>query len=112
MLFGKADTARADYTVTVNPAQSWGVWQGWGCSLSWWATVFGDRDDVADLLFTRKSILLVDSVGSQTLPGLGLNVIRYNVGGTGEAAAIVDGTLRPRIIPRSSKSIRGSIPFG
>ena len=68
---------RADYTTIVNPGTTWGTWQGWGCSLAWWANAFGTRDDLADLLFTTKSTAL----NGQTLPGLGMTVARYNVGG-------------------------------
>ena len=76
-LFATASAARADYTTTVNPSVTWGTWQGWGCSLSWWANVFGTRDDIADVLFTTKSTV----VNKQALPGLGLTIARYNAGG-------------------------------
>ncbi|MGH7978609.1 MAG: glycoside hydrolase [Limisphaerales bacterium] len=42
--------------------------QGWGVSLCWWANVAGgytNRDEYADLIFKR----------------LGLNIVRYNIGG-------------------------------
>ena len=39
-------TARAA-TVAIDPAASWGTWDGWGTSLAWWANVFGARDDLA-----------------------------------------------------------------
>ena len=70
-------SVRADYTTIVHPGTTWGTWQGWGCSLAWWANAFGTRDDLADLLFTTKSTAL----SGQTLPGLGMTVARYNVGG-------------------------------
>jgi hypothetical protein len=63
--------------VTPDPAASRGIWEGWGTSLAWWAAVFGNRDDVADLLFTAKTVTLE----GQTLPGLDLNIVRYNAGG-------------------------------
>jgi galactan endo-1,6-beta-galactosidase len=69
-------TAHADATVAVNPGTSYGTWEGWGTSLAWWANVFGARDDFADLFFTTKSV----SYGGTTLPGLGLNIARYNLG--------------------------------
>jgi galactan endo-1,6-beta-galactosidase len=28
------------------------IWEGWGCSLCWWAKVYGDRKEIADLFFT------------------------------------------------------------
>ncbi|MEV5339126.1 glycoside hydrolase [Streptomyces sp. NPDC052676] len=69
-------TARADATITVNPSATYGTWEGWGTSLAWWANVFGAREDFADLYFTMKSV----PYGDRTLPGLGLNIARYNLG--------------------------------
>ncbi len=66
----------AQYTVTVDPHTTWGVWDGWGCSLCWWANVFGQREDLADIVFTTNYTLL----NGQNLPGLGLNIARYNAG--------------------------------
>lgn len=68
--------AHADATITINPSADYGVWQGWGTSLAWWANVFGDRDDFADIFFTTKSV----SYNGTMLPGLGLNIARYNLG--------------------------------
>src|SRR5690606_35750259 len=53
-----------------------GTWDAWGTSLCWFANVFGDRDDVADVLFTLNTVTLE----GQALPGLGLNMVRYNAG--------------------------------
>ncbi len=72
-------TARADSTVTVNPGTSYGNWEGWGTSLAWWANLYGGRDDFADLFFTTKSV----AYNGTSLPGLGLNIARYNLGGCG-----------------------------
>lgn len=69
-------TAHADYTTTVDPGTSWGTWEGWGTSLAWWAKAFGDRDDLADIFFTLKQV----PYNGGTLPGLGLNIVRYNAG--------------------------------
>jgi len=69
-------TAHADATITVNPSATYGTWEGWGTSLAWWANVFGARDDFADLFFTMNSV----AYGGRTLPGLGLNIARYNLG--------------------------------
>ncbi|MEU2337554.1 beta-1,6-galactanase [Streptomyces sp. NPDC013172] len=69
-------TARADATITVSPSTSWGTWEGWGTSLAWWGNVFGTRDDFADIFFTTKST----SYNGTSLPGLGLNIARYNLG--------------------------------
>ena len=69
-------TAYADATVRIDPAADQGSWEGWGTSLAWWANVFGDRDDFADLFFTTKTV----SYNGASLPGLGLNIARYNLG--------------------------------
>jgi len=69
-------TARADATIAVTPGTSYGTWEGWGTSLAWWANVFGARDDFADLFFTTKST----TYNGTSLPGLGLNIARYNLG--------------------------------
>ena len=51
-------------------------WQGWGTSLCWMGNVFGQREDLADVLFSTKSA----EIGREIIPGLGLNIVRYNAG--------------------------------
>lgn len=68
--------AQADATIAIRPSADHGAWEGWGTSLAWWANVFGDRDDFADIFFTTRSV----SYNGTTLPGLGLNIVRYNLG--------------------------------
>lgn len=68
-----------DYTTTIDPSTDWGRWEGWGVSLCWWANVLGQRDDLADLVFSTKNV----TIGDFNLPGLGLNIARYNAGGSG-----------------------------
>ena len=62
----------------VVPSQNWGEWFGWGTSLAWWANVYGQNDSLADLFFTLQTM----SFHNASLPGLGLNIERYNVGGS------------------------------
>ena len=62
-----ADVVRVDPTVRLQTVE------GWGTSLAWWANVIGGwseatRNAIADLVFNP-------------LGGLGLNVVRYNIGG-------------------------------
>tara|TARA_R110002003_G_scaffold197_9_gene15403 strand:- start:16346 stop:17788 length:1443 start_codon:yes stop_codon:yes gene_type:complete len=66
----------ADTTTTIGARSNRGTWDGWGTSLAWWAKQFGNRDDLADEFFTLKQT----QVNGQTLPGLGFNIVRYNVG--------------------------------
>jgi galactan endo-1,6-beta-galactosidase len=65
----------------INPAATQRTWDGWGTSLAWLGKAFGDRDDVADLLFSRDEVRLE----GQIVPGLGLNIARYNAGACSES---------------------------
>ncbi|MDQ2798910.1 MAG: RICIN domain-containing protein [Armatimonadota bacterium] len=73
LLLPLALPARADTTATVDPSIQYGTWEGWGTSLAWWAKVIGGfpeptRSDYMDKAF-------------DPVKGLGLNVVRYNIGG-------------------------------
>ena len=68
--------AQADSTTSINPNIRYGTWEGWGVSLAWWGKVFGNRSDLADIFFTRNTV----SYNGSALPGLGLNIARYNAG--------------------------------
>jgi galactan endo-1,6-beta-galactosidase len=68
--------------IRVNSADNHGKWEGWGTSLAWWANASGasaHQDVYADLFFSSKDVRFME----KTLPGLGLNIVRYNVGGGG-----------------------------
>ena len=71
-----ADPAAADVSTTIDPRTDWGAWEGWGTSLCWWGKAHGNRDDLADIFFTRNTV----QYQGQALPGLGLNIARYNAG--------------------------------
>ncbi|MBO0813482.1 MAG: hypothetical protein J2P23_15760, partial [Microlunatus sp.] len=70
------DIAQADSSATVDPATWWGRWEGWGTSLAWLGQAYGDRDDLADIFFTGDTVPYNGSM----LPGLDLNIVRYNAG--------------------------------
>lgn len=72
-----AGSGATDVAVQVDPGTTYGPWEGWGTSLAWWANVFGDRDDFADAFFTLEDV----GYDGRTLPGLGLSIARYNLGG-------------------------------
>src|SRR5919202_3097081 len=68
-----ARLAGATATLRVDPAVRYQTVEGWGTSLAWWGHVVGGwldtpRNAIADLVFSSTS-------------GLGLNVVRYNIGG-------------------------------
>lgn len=96
------NAANGGHTVTVDPTADWGVWEGWGVSLAWWANVFGDRDDLADLLFTDRAVPLL----GHELPGLGLTIARYNLGACTWTPAEGHTMVTSRHIPRF-KQIEG-----
>jgi len=82
--------------ISINPKVSWSRWEGWGCSLCWWANVFSNRDDLADALYTRRTVPL----GNMNLPGLGFNIVRYNAGACSNSAfqgakMVVSRTIEP-----------------
>ncbi|KAI3392033.1 hypothetical protein diail_6329 [Diaporthe ilicicola] len=68
--------AAADETWTINASLKWGPWEGWGISLAWWAKAFGDRDDLSTMFFSLGNT----TFNSKSVPGLGLNIARYNAG--------------------------------
>lgn len=84
VLMALSASAWSSTTAVVNPRVQFGTWRGWGCSLAWWANELGDRQDVADLLYSFRAT----KVGADTLPGLGLNIVRYNVGGSGPGMVV------------------------
>ena len=68
-----APTSAAPIVVAPDPSIQFQRFQGWGTSLAWWAKVIGGfpepaRTDYLDRAFDLKK-------------GLGLNVVRYNIGG-------------------------------
>ncbi|OWZ24856.1 hypothetical protein PHMEG_00037 [Phytophthora megakarya] len=81
-----------DYTVKTDAASTLvDKWDGWGTSLCWWANAFGDREDIADLLFTQKDTVTLKGADSG-LPALGFNIARYNVGGSSKNVIDDSGT--------------------
>ncbi|GMF10381.1 unnamed protein product [Phytophthora lilii] len=87
-----SQSAAADYTVKTDAATTLiSSWEGWGTSLCWWANAFGDREDIADLLFTQKDAVKLDGT-STGLPALGFNIARYNIGGSSKHVIDDSGT--------------------
>lgn len=63
-------------TTIISPTLGWGTWEGWGVSLAWWAAKFGARADLASLFFSTAWT----PYNGVSVPGLGLNIVRYNAG--------------------------------
>ncbi|NLE01912.1 MAG: alpha-L-arabinofuranosidase [Fibrobacter sp.] len=72
-LFLFANTNAAPVAVTVNANVKYQEFEGWGTSICWWGNIIGkysqqSRDSILDLLFDTSN-------------GLGMSIIRYNIGG-------------------------------
>ncbi|WP_167954837.1 Ig-like domain-containing protein [Anaerosporobacter faecicola] len=81
----KAEVVK-DNTVTINPQLAYQTWQGFGTSLCWWANAVGGFTDIAPTTegaakgYTNRYEEIMDLVfGVEN--GLGLNIVRYNIGG-------------------------------
>jgi O-glycosyl hydrolase len=61
------------YSAVVDPSVQYQTLQGWGTSLAWWANVVGGFPEPVRSDYITKVFDPVD--------GLGLNVVRYNIGG-------------------------------
>ncbi|WP_336772896.1 RICIN domain-containing protein [Paenibacillus sp. MMO-58] len=69
--FGMTASAAGSYTAVADPSLQYQTIEGWGTSLAWWGKVVGgysNKDEYADKMFSTTS-------------GIGLNVLRYNIGG-------------------------------
>ncbi|KAI3336673.1 glycoside hydrolase family 30 protein [Xylariaceae sp. AK1471] len=90
------DAVIADVTTTIKASSNYGIWDGWGTSLAWWAAAFGDRDDLADIVFSLGQV----SFNGLTLPGLGMNIVRYNAGATSSNSVNGESIVKsPKINP-------------
>jgi O-glycosyl hydrolase len=65
--------AQAATVVAVDPSIQFQPFQGWGVSLAWWAKVVGGYPEPARSEYIDKTF--------DAKKGLGLNVVRYNIGG-------------------------------
>lgn len=78
--YGGGDTT---HQVVIASGSMGVVWEGWGTSLAWWTNVYGESEDLAELLFTLEPNSLVESSTSiLDLPALGFNIACYNIGGS------------------------------
>jgi galactan endo-1,6-beta-galactosidase len=86
-LLSVTPVASADYTIDIRKNEARGTWEGWGGSICWWGNGVGRsayESTYADLLFTLKPVSLLN----QNVPGLGLSIVRYNVGGGGQGDTV------------------------
>jgi galactan endo-1,6-beta-galactosidase len=80
-LAAAAAAASAAPAITPDPSSRFGVWQGWGVSLAWYANAFGARDDVVGAFFSTGNVTVTLGGGATVaLPGLAFSIARYNVG--------------------------------
>ena len=96
--------ATAAAVIKLHPEDRHEAWEGWGTSLAWWAEVVGNspyESAYADLTFTLKDV----PFHGTTLPGLGLNVARYNIGGTGRVGD--DPDVKEHVPEAWSRAVEG-----
>jgi O-glycosyl hydrolase len=75
--------------IIIDPTIQYQTFKGWGTSLAWWAEVVGgwgsgNPDHGASLRAPLENALFTlagNQVNGNNIPGLGLNVVRYNFGG-------------------------------
>ncbi|KAG3121061.1 hypothetical protein PI124_g62 [Phytophthora idaei] len=79
------------YRISITTTPILESWEGWGTSLSWWANVFGDREDIADVFFSNLSSVSIDGA-AKDIPALDFNIARYNIGGSGNNVIDDSGT--------------------
>jgi len=96
-VIGGSWTARADYTATPVPTTTWATWDAWGTSLAWMGKAFGNRLDVAEVLFGTNET----SLNGTSLPGLGFNFARYNTGACGAETVNGQGMVYYGLIPET-----------
>ncbi|MBU5353960.1 RICIN domain-containing protein [Paenibacillus barcinonensis] len=68
---GAEVSAAGAYTAVADPSKQYQTVEGWGTSLAWWGKVVGEysnRDEYVEKMFNPTT-------------GLGLNILRYNIGG-------------------------------
>lgn len=65
-------------TYTVDVSKAFQEFDGWGLSLSWWATEIGDWTRTGSSGLTKREEVMEAIYGKS---GLNLNIARYNVGG-------------------------------
>ena len=84
-LFAPLFASAAPTRVPIN-TESFGAWEGWGTSLAWWGNVWGSSAALADAAFSCRDAVAVPGI-AQPLPGLCMNIARYNLGGSSNASA-------------------------
>ena len=83
LVAGASGAAEGEGAVKLRLPKRGRAWEGWGASLAWWAKIFGDRSDLADLFFTTEEV----SFQGKTCPGLGFTIARYNAGASSHRPA-------------------------
>lgn len=78
----RADNNRKTNYVMIDPSIQYQKFEGWGTSLCWWANMVGDWDmtDPNDTEGRTKREVLSELIFDED-KGLGINIVRYNIGG-------------------------------
>lgn len=85
-------SAAAPAAVVVDPAVQYQTIEGWGTSLAWWAEGAGGWSDAGQRARLADALFDPDT-------GLGLNVVRYNIGGYGPGETCTAGFRTGGAVP-------------
>jgi len=86
----ETEAARAAEIVTVNPSIRYQTMDGWGTTVAWWGNIVGGWDDAdkfndpsegTDNDTDRSPLEHISELLFSAENGIGLNIIRYNIGG-------------------------------
>jgi galactan endo-1,6-beta-galactosidase len=88
----------APVAIPILSGTTFGLWEGWGVSLAGWAVVWGQSPALADVAFSCAEAVAVPGLPTP-LPGLCLNIARFNVGGSSNRTAAGDRIVYSARIP-------------
>lgn len=109
VLAGAAGAATGQGTAIIDPSATGPKWVGWGTSIAWWGNYVGEWSD--DPMFDQ---IMDDMFGEVDGPngGLGLTIVRYNIGAGQNPSFPDDYMVVGRLMPSYKSSATAPYDFG